>query len=180
MNTKKYMLKSLAMGMALVAALGVAAVAPGQMAQAASKKSAVATQEIGYTDAVKAAQKKASGTVVEIDWDRGDGRYEIEIVDQKGALHKIDIDTEDGSLLRHTTRKLSKTKARRFREVKVGYDKAIQAAMKATGAKTLLSCELDYDDGSLAFDIELADSMGKYEVQVSADTGKVLYQEYDD
>lgn len=195
MNKRKLWIGTLSAAV-LLSGTAVAAASSGiggQSAQQASKPSQVTTQT-GTETPLTAAQAKAAalkaveGKVDDVDLERRNGQtfYEVEI-DRKGNDAVVRLDAYTGKIVavlndddddNYTTG----TVAAGSKEVKLTAAQASSIALKQVGGGRVTKVELDHDDGRYVYEVELRTDQGEADVDVDADTGKVLKfdQDFDD
>lgn len=195
MNKRKLWIGTLSAAV-LLSGTAVAAASSGiggQSAQQASKPSQVTTQT-GTETLLTAAQAKAAalkaveGKVDDVDLERRNGQtfYEVEI-DRKGNDAVVRLDAYTGKIVavlndddddNYTTG----TVAAGSKEVKLTAAQASSIALKQVGGGRVTKVELDHDDGRYVYEVELRTDQGEADVDVDADTGKVLKfdQDFDD
>jgi len=170
----------------------------GQSAQQTSKPASQVTTQTGKETLLTAAQAKAAalkaveGKVDDVDLERRDGQtfYEVEI-DRKGNDAVVRLDAYTGKIVAvlnddddddndddYTTG----TVATGSKEVKLTAAQASSIALKQVGGGKVTKVELDHDDGRYVYEVELRTDQGEADVDVDADTGKVLKfdQDFDD
>ncbi|CAH1196691.1 MULTISPECIES: PepSY domain-containing protein [Paenibacillus] len=169
----------------------------GQSAQQASKPTSQVTTQTGTETLLTAAQAKAAalkaveGKVDDVDLERRNGQtfYEVEI-DRKGNDAVVRLDAYTGKIVAvlndddddndddYTTG----TVAAGSKEVKLTAAQASSIALKQVGGGKVTKVELDHDDGRYVYEVELRTDQGEADVDVDADTGKVLKfdQDFDD
>lgn len=140
------------------------------------------------------ALKAADGKVDDVDLERRNGQtfYEIEI-DRKGTndvVVRLDaytgkilavVDDEDYDDYQGTvTGNTSNTFA--SKQVKLTASQASNIALKQVTGGKVTKVELDHDDGRYVYEIELRTAQGEADVDIDANTGKVLSfdQDFDD
>lgn len=171
--------------MALILSFAIAssAIIMAPQVDAASSSTSTKSQKITRSEAISIAQAKVkNGTLIktDLDYERGTQVYEVEILDSGTTVYEFDISTSTGEILRTTKHKKNSSKASKLRTAKISADTAIATAKKDSGASTLISCELDVDDGRLVYEIELTDSENtEYDWVIDAKTGKVIDSEVD-
>lgn len=167
----------------------------GQSAQQTSKPTSQVTTQTGTETLLTVAQAKAAalkaveGKVDDVDLERRNGQtfYEVEI-DRKGGDAVVRLDAYTGKIVAvlndddddddYTTG----TGATGSKEVKLTVAQASSIALKQAGGGKVTKVELDHDDGRYVYEVELRTDQGEADVDVDADTGKVLKfdQDFDD
>lgn len=166
----------------------------GQSAQQTSKPTSQVTTQTGTETLLTVAQAKAAalkaveGKVDDVDLERRNGQtfYEVEI-DRKGNDAVVRLDAYTGKIVAvfnddddddYTTG----TGATGSKEVKLTAAQASSIALKQSGGGKVTKVELDHDDGRYVYEVELRTDQGEADVDVDADTGKVLKfdQDFDD
>ncbi|WP_440114307.1 PepSY domain-containing protein [Paenibacillus sp. QZ-Y1] len=136
-----------------------------------------------------AALKAAEGKVDDVDLERRNGQtfYEVEI-DRKGSNDVVvrldaytgkilavvddkddDDDNDDQGTVTGNTSNSSASK-----QVKLTASQASNIAMKQVTGGKVTKVELDHDDGRYVYEIELRTAQGEADVDIDANTGKVL------
>lgn len=143
------------------------------------------------------ALKAADGKVDDVDLERRNGQtfYEVEI-DRKGTHDVVvrldaytgkilavvnDEDYDDDDDYKGTvTGNTSNTSA--SKQVKLTASQASNIALKQVTGGKVTKVELDHDDGRYVYEIELRTAQGEADVDIDANTGKVLSfdQDFDD
>ncbi|WP_339306149.1 PepSY domain-containing protein [Paenibacillus sp. FSL L8-0435] len=141
------------------------------------------------------ALKAADGKVDDVDLERRNGQtfYEIEI-DRKGnndvvvrldaytgkILAIVDDEDYDDDYQGTVTGNTSNTSA--SKQVKLTASQASNIALKQVTGGKVTKVELDHDDGRYVYEIELRTAQGEADVDIDANTGKVLSfdQDFDD
>lgn len=59
----------------------------------------------------------------------------------------------------------------------IGEEKATSIALKKTGSGTVLKVEFDYDDGVPIYEVDIQKGMYEHELEIHAETGKILKHE---
>lgn len=136
-----------------------------------------------FEEASTIVLKEVEGTVTKVEMDYK-GRtlvYEVEILDNTNREHDFEIDAETGEVLtQHTDRRVkSTTYGKRIRGAKITAEEAIAIAQKESGDATLVSYELDVENGKVYWEVQLYEGRTEYEVIINASTGKVLYVDVD-
>lgn len=150
------------------------------------------------TQAKAAALKAADGNgkVDDVDLERRNGQiiYEVEI-DRRGSDDVIvrldaytgkvlavvnDDDDDDDDYNGAVTNNSSSTSA--SNQVKLTVAQASDIALKQVTGGKVTKVELDHDDGRYVYEIELRTAQGEADVDIDANTGKVLSfdQDFDD
>lgn len=141
------------------------------------------------------ALKAADGKVGDVDLERRNGQtfYEIEI-DRKGnndvvvrldaytgkILAVVNDEDYDDDYQGTVTGNTSNTSA--SKQVKLTASQASNIALKQVTGGKVTKVELDHDDGRYVYEIELRTAQGEADVDIDANTGKVLSfdQDFDD
>ncbi|MBT2286462.1 PepSY domain-containing protein [Paenibacillus polymyxa] len=142
------------------------------------------------------ALKAADGKVDDVDLERRNGQtfYEVEI-DRKGKNDVVvrldaytgkilavvdDEDYDDDDYKGTVTGNTSNSSA--SKQVKLTASQASNIALKQVTGGKVTKVELDHDDGRYVYEIELRTAQGEADVDIDANTGKVLSldQDFDD
>ena len=155
------------------------------------------TAKITIEEIESKAVETVDGTVTEIDYDRSDDEYEVE-VESGSVTYELDINATSGEVVNKETENNKNgktltvvntdTKADTNTKAKPDTNKkaknyitakeAIAIALKQTPG-TVTDVELDKDDGRAYFEIEIKDGKYEYEYEIDAVTGKILDFEKD-
>ncbi|WP_413029830.1 PepSY domain-containing protein [Paenibacillus taichungensis] len=205
MNKHKLWIGSLS---AAVLLGGSAALASGsvngqsvQPTQTSTTQSVTQTQNTGklltVAQAKEAALKATDGKVDDVDLERRNGQtfYEVEI-DKKGSNDVVvrldaytgkvlavvdDEDYDDDDNDNDTVAGTSSNQAA-SKQVKLTEAQASNIALKQVTGGKVTEIELDHDNGRYVYEVELRTANGEADVDVDANTGKVLSfdQDFDD
>lgn len=206
MNKHKLWIGSLS---AAVLLGGSAALASGsvngqsvQPTQTSTTQSVTQTQNhtgtlLTVAQAKEAALKATDGKVDDVDLERRNGQtfYEVEI-DKKGSNDVVvrldaytgkilavvdDEDHEDDDDYNGTVAGTSSNQAA-SKQVKLTEAQASNIALKQVTGGKVTEIELDHDNGRYVYEVELRTANGEADVDVDANTGKVLSfdQDFDD
>lgn len=170
---------------------------PASTTQSVTQNQNSTGKMLNASQAKALALKAADGKVDDVDLERRNGQtfYEVEI-DRKGkndVVVRLDaytgkilavVDDEDydddddyqGSATGNTSNN-SATK-----QVKLTASQASNIALKQVTGGKVTKVELDHDDGRYVYEIELRTAQGEADVDIDANTGKVLSfdQDFDD
>lgn len=129
------------------------------------------------------AVETVGGIVTEIDYDRSDDVYEVE-VESDSVSYELDIDAVSGEVVKQEMedKKLSiKSDEKVSGKNNKNYISAKEAIAIAVehSPGTVKSVELDNDDNHAHFEIEIKDGKFEYEFEIDAITGKILDFEKD-
>lgn len=205
MNKHKLWIGSLS---AAVLLGGSAALASGsvngqsvQPTQTSTTQSVKQTQNTGtlltVAQAKEAALKATEGKVDDVDLERRNGQtfYEVEI-DKKGSNDVVvrldaytgkilavvdDEDYDDDDDYNGTVAGTSSNQAA-SKQVKLTEAQASNIALKQVTGGKVTEIELDHDNGRYVYEVELRTANGEADVDIDANTGKVLSvdQDFDD
>ena len=165
-----------------LAALGLAALLSSSLALAdhdhkghkhgGPRQDVVALEQskISAAQAIAIAEKdtKATADNLDLELHRGSAVYEIDLHDDKQE-YEIRVDAVSGEI---TARK-SEYEDKLPRRGTITLAQAIETAEKETGAK-VVEADLDGKRSGLVYEIELIGNDTRYDVDISADDGKVL------
>ena len=151
------------------------------------------TAKITIEEVESKAVETVGGVVTEIDYDRSDDEYEVE-VESGSVTYELDINATSGEVVKKETENnedgKTLTVANTDTKVNTKPDtnkktnnyitakEAIAIALKQTPG-TVKDVELDKDDGRAYFEIEIKDGKYEYEYEIDAVTGKILDFEKD-
>ncbi|MGE7169759.1 PepSY domain-containing protein [Bacillus altitudinis] len=138
--------------------------------QVVQKKSSFVSKK----QAEKAALKVVKGYVDDVDLERKKGKWVYEVEIKKGGFeYKVYVDAKTGKALNDPVKK-------KKQNVKITKKQAEQIALaKVKG--TVTDSELDKENGVYLYEIEITTPSGEeVDFEISAKTGKILKQEWDD
>lgn len=170
---------------------------PTSTSQSATQNQSNTGKLLTVTQAKAAALKAADGNgkVDDVDLERRNGQiiYEVEI-DRRGSndvvvrldaytgkvLAVVNDDDDDDDYNDTVTNNSSSTSA--SNQVKLTVAQASDIALKQVTGGKVTKVELDHDDGRYVYEIELRTAQGEADVDIDANTGKVLSfdQDFDD
>ncbi|MCM3173819.1 MULTISPECIES: PepSY domain-containing protein [Paenibacillus] len=170
---------------------------PTSTSQSTTQNQSNTGKLLTVTQAKAAALKAADGNgkVDDVDLERRNGQiiYEVEI-DRRGSndvvvrldaytgkvLAVVNDDDDDDDYNRAVTNNSSSTSA--SNQVKLTVAQASDIALKQVTGGKVTKVELDHDDGRYVYEIELRTAQGEADVDIDANTGKVLSfdQDFDD
>jgi len=117
------------------------------------------------------------GVVVELEYDRDDREYEIEIM-YDGYEYDLEIHAYTGEILEFDRERNDDAyKYEAEASNLIGMERAVEIAMEKTGEGTLVEFELDLDDGE--YEIEIKYNGKEYEFEIDAYTGRIMEFERD-
>ncbi|MCG7378279.1 PepSY domain-containing protein [Paenibacillus sp. ACRSA] len=171
---------------------------PTSTSQSATQNQSNTGKLLTVTQAKAAALKAADGNgkVDDVDLERRNGQiiYEVEI-DRRGSNDVVvrldaytgkvlavvnDDDDDDDDYKGAVTNNSPSTSA--SNQVKLTVAQASDIALKQVTGSKVTKVELDHDDGRYVYEIELRTAQGEADVDIDANTGKVLSfdQDFDD
>ncbi|MEK3855682.1 PepSY domain-containing protein [Cytobacillus sp. FSL H8-0458] len=181
---KRFTVISLTGALLLGGAVAAGAADTNQNGSAGSKKEAV-QDLITVEEAKKIALSEAEGRVESIELERANGKqyYEIDIENGKEDFD-IKVHALDGEVISiNKERNDDDDDDQSGKEVNgeniISEQKAIEIAEKEVNG-TMKEIEKDEDDGQILYEVELKTSKGEADVDIDAETGKVLKVELDD
>ncbi|WP_260286262.1 PepSY domain-containing protein [Peribacillus aracenensis] len=145
---------------------------------------AVNKGNLSEDEAVKMISEKLGGEVTQFekDWDQP-MTYEMTVKTKEG-YQEVDVDAEKGEILSQEMEDsddddddLSRQQA--AETVKVSSDQAEKIALEAVDGQ-VTDMELDSENGTLVYELEIKQGQKEYDVVVDATTGKVLKNQLDD
>ena len=143
----------------------------------------------GTKEAKEAALKEFQGDIIQSNTDKDDGRVVYEFTIDNGPNRcEVEIDGNTGEVLK------SELEDNRLRsqpseepsqenpqpqssEELITEDEAKEAALARSEAGSVVRCELDRDDGSIRYEIEIRDGNKEIDVEVDAVTKEILHYE---
>ncbi|MDM5297636.1 PepSY domain-containing protein [Bacillus pumilus] len=129
---------------------------------------------VSKKQAEKAALKVVKGYVDDVDLEREKGKWVYEVEIQKGGFeYKVYVDAKTGKALNDPVKE-------KKQNVKITKKQAEQIALaKAKG--TVTDSDLDKENGEYIYEIEITTPNGdEVDFEISAKTGKILKQEWED
>lgn len=181
---KKFAVISLAGAVLLGGAVAAGAADTNGKGSTGSKKEA-AQDMITVEEAKKIALSEAEGRVESIELERANGKqyYEIDIENGKEDVD-IKVHALDGEVIsinkeRNDDDDDDQSEKEVNRENVISEQKAIEIAEKEVNG-TMKEIEIDEDDGQILYEVELQTNKGEADVDIDAETGKVLKVELDD
>lgn len=175
----------------------IALIALVMMGCSNSSKNALTLEE-----AQEIALKEVSGKVIKAHEDSDDGvnyydftivtdseKYEVEVDANSGKIMKMEKDddyvgtnTNPSNETDHHTTGTTNNNNTSNNEATITAEEAQQKAMDRVGGGYLVKCELDYENGTLQYEIEIKNGNKEYDVDIDANTGEIIKfkEEYDD
>ncbi|MET1172208.1 PepSY domain-containing protein [Paenibacillus amylolyticus] len=166
---------------------------PTSTTQSATQNQNSTGKMLNASQAKALALKAADGKVDDVDLERRNGQtfYEVEI-DRKGTndvVVRLDaytgkilavVNDDDDDYKGTATGNTSNNSA--SKQVKLTASQASNIALKQVTGGKVTKVELDHDDGRYVYEIELRTAQGEADVDIDANTGKVLSfdQDFDD
>ena len=136
------------------------------------RKDAIALEQskISAAQAIAIAEKDTGATAdnLELELKRGNAVYEIDLHDDKQE-YEIRVDAITGEI----TKRQSEYEDDLPRRGTITITQAIETAERETGAK-VVEADLDGKRSGLVYEIELIGNDTRYDVDISADDGKIL------
>ncbi len=134
-------------------------------------------------DAVKAALQVVPGKVLEVELENEDGYlvYDVEILKADRQIVDVKIDAGTGKFLKlDNERNDGENEAKYAAKAKVSLDDAVKAALQVVPGK-VLEVELENEDGHLVYGVKIVKTDKQIaDVEIDAETGKLLKQNNDD
>lgn len=181
---KKFAVISLTGALLLGGAVAAGAADTNGKGSTGSKKEA-AQDMITVEEAKKIALSEAEGRVESIELERANGKqyYEIDIENGKEdfdiKVHALDGEVISINKERNDDNDDDQSEKEVNRENVISEQKAIEIAEKEVNG-TMKEIEIDEDDGQILYEVELQTNKGEADVDIDAETGKVLKVELDD
>lgn len=139
---------------------------------------AFAANEISMERAREIALEKTGGgsvTECELDYENGRKVYDIEIIDGY-TKYKMEIGVTDSRVYDYSQKTYEAYGEKGADEITA--EKAKAAALERAGGGTVVKCKLDFENGRKVYEIDIVDGGTRYEMDVSAEDGKILkYQQ---
>lgn len=167
-------MKKLALGLLAVMLLGGCGTKEAKISMEEAKEAALKEFQ---GDIIQSNTDKDDGRVVyEFTIDNGPNRCEVEIDGNTGEVLKSEL--EDNRLRSQPSEGPSQEKSQpQSSEELITEDEAKEAALARSGAGSVVRCELDRDDGSIRYEIEIRDGNKEIDVEVDAVTKEILHYE---
>lgn len=130
-------------------------------------------------DVIKSNTDRDDGVVVyEFTIDNGQNRCEVEIDGNTGEVLKSELDDDRLRTSSQPSQEPSQdnSQPQNSQEI-ITEDEAKEAALARSGAGSVVRCELDRDDGSIRYEIEIRDGNKEIDVEVDAVTKEILLYE---
>ncbi|UYO36666.1 PepSY domain-containing protein [Bacillus zhangzhouensis] len=129
---------------------------------------------VSKKQAEKAALKVVKGYVDDVDLERKKGKWVYEVEIKKGGFeYKVYVDAKNGKALNDPV----KEKKQNVKITKKQAEKIALAKVKGT----VTDSDLDKENGVYIYEIEITTPSGEeVDFEISAKTGKILKQEWDD
>ncbi len=139
------------------------------------------SQGVSLEDAGDAALKEVSdGTVISIESEVNDTRWEVQVVTSDGTEHEISISAEDGSVIGSPSKEGDDAQDKkkhqdRVATAKLDFKEAAEKLRDAVPDARITELNLDDEKGTTVWEGDLIDGDGaKHEVQIDAASGDVL------
>lgn len=157
---------------------GLAAATPAMAKDSVAQVQAMVAQtKVTLAQAVQAALAVVPGKALDaqLDDDKGQVRYEVEIITPQGHSVEVWVNATTGVAVQHEDDGPAKRKEReRLEASKITLLQAIAAAQKHTPG-TVVDAELSNDWGQTAFAVDVLTAKGRLmEVKLSPEDGRVL------
>ncbi|SIT74616.1 PepSY domain-containing protein [Edaphobacillus lindanitolerans] len=162
---------------------------PGELAPVQTVQSKVMGKTAGWISADEAKDiavgAAGGGDVRELELDRGDRMYELELLTDQGEA-EVDIDAATGEVLKLEREDRNDDGDRHERDDDefnedepaaglITRDEAMNIAIeKAGGNAKVIEVELDRDDRHPVYELELHDGTFEYELDIDAETGNIV------
>ena len=181
-----------ALTIAGVGATAIAAPATNTKAVTGSSEAVSAMQsKISLTQAIDIAKQNAKGDLVsaEFDYDDDDdeknkgavtGVYEVEFV-ANGTSYEVKVDANTGKVIETEEETLDKEDMAEYsamKQAKITLTSAMQKATQSVNGK-VIGVEFELEKGQALYDIEIVKDNQTYDVNIDANTGKVLSSQVD-
>lgn len=130
-------------------------------------------------DVIKSNTDRDDGVVVyEFTIDNGQKRCEVEIDGNTGEVLKSELDDDRLRTPSQPSQEPSQDNSQPQNSEKIiTEEEAKEAALARSGAGSVVRCELDRDDGSIRYEIEIRDGNKEIDVEVDAVTKEILLYE---
>lgn len=131
----------------------------------------------------KALDKVSDSTLISIETENNDKRWEVQVVTSDGTEHEMKIAGDGSKIISGPQKKDedSDDKAkhrRRVKNAKLDYRDAVKAVNKAVHGR-ITELDIDTDNDTTVWEADVKKNGTKYEVSVDAASGKVLQKEKD-
>lgn len=146
----------------------------------AAKPPVVTTKvSVSPEKAEQIALKAAGGGVVtkfKLEGKAGFAKYDVTV--RSGSMkHDIDINAANGKIIKHNQKMVQKPSVNQPAS-KVTPEEAKKTALDMTKGGEMIKCKYKLDDGVWQYDMTVINGDDKYEVDVNAQTGKVIKYEH--
>jgi uncharacterized membrane protein YkoI len=131
-------------------------------------------------NAGEAAQRAVTGsTVISIESESNDTRWEVQVVTADGTEHQVQVSTDGSSSAPSVKSEGPDDKAKhrnRVEAAKIDYRRAVSAVTRAVPGR-ITELDLDTHDGTTVWEADVIDSGNtKHEVRIDAESGEVVTQ----
>ena len=169
-------MKKLALGLLAVMLLGGCGTKEAKISMEEAKEAALKEFQ---GDIIQSNTDKDDGRVVyEFTIDNGPNRCEVEIDGNTGEVLKSELDDDRLRTPSQPSEEPSQENSQpQSSEELITEDEAKEAALARSGAGSVVRCELDRDDGSIRYKIEIRDGNKEIDVEVDAVTKEILHYE---
>ena len=174
-----------------VLGIGTFAVASGQIPAISDVKTsdavAIAQSKISLEQAIAIAHRTVKGDLISAEFDQNDymkgGEYEVKFI-TNGMEHEVKIDVISGKVLKTKQEKLDADDLAEYealKQAKISLTQAMQNATQSINGK-IIEAEFDFDNGILAYEIEIAKGMEIHKLVIDSINGQVtsIQLDYDD
>ena len=135
----------------------------------------------------KASTAKMAYSAVDPELDESPAHYEVEITSQTGEEFEYKVDAYTGAILESKREAADGTEVPVVQPSKpaasgdIGYAKAKSVALNHAGVSEVkaydMDIELDYEDGTLVYEVEFKSGNMEYSYEINAATGAILKHE---
>ncbi|MGE7603275.1 PepSY domain-containing protein [Peribacillus sp. NPDC097675] len=134
-------------------------------------------------EAIKLISGELGGEVVQVEkeWDEYPVTYDMTVKTEEG-YHEVEVDAKDGKVLsqeRDDDQDEDALIQEALKTAKISMEEAEKIALKQVEGQ-ITDLEADMENGSLIYEVEIKQGPKEYDVDIDANTGKVLKMEMDD
>lgn len=123
-------------------------------------------------------------TVYDVEIINGSTKYEMEINASSGVIYQYEVKNYAGYNYNSSSSSSPNSPSSSAPSIspQISADKARQIALNSAGGGVVAKCKLDYEHGTLVYEVEIYNGGMEHEFEIDADTGNILKheQDYDD
>ncbi|MDL2281457.1 PepSY domain-containing protein, partial [Selenomonadales bacterium OttesenSCG-928-I06] len=138
---------------------------------------AYAAATVTPDEANQVALKKAGGGIVvenELEYDDGILVYDITVINGE-KRYSMEINANNLAIYEYKERNIDRVDyGVNPADAKISNIKAKEIALAKAGAGTVISCDLEYENRILVYDIDIIDGKVEYDIEVDAINGNIV------